>query len=303
MIQLVSLLSALLLLSTGWPIWQFWRASRPTALRSTCGWTMAAFAGLLGVAVLSIAEPRPGAWFGLGLARLLAAGLMLTPLVAVLGARWPGAAAWNLVVVTLLIVFALPVLEQWLLGKKLESDRFGLDAPRFVFFAIVAATGVVNYLPTRFGAAAALFASALAAQAISVGPWTIDARSVVFVSSLAGLLASASAWTALLLGPKREPAGIESAWHRLRDGWGLVWAVRFRDRWNDAASHYGSPLRLGWSDLERVAVPPDTTEAVGGSTDETDSTAAAEAQFRFLIERFVQPDAWLGPAADPTREK
>jgi hypothetical protein len=215
--------------------------------------------------------------------------LALCPLVAVLGARWPGTKAWNLIVLSLLVVFSLPLVEQWLLGRLLERGRVGMDLPRFVFYWIVAAVGVMNYVPTRFGLAALAFAAAVAVQTIAVGPWTISAPFVATLSDVAGVFATSAAWLALGLRARSVPTGIDGAWITLRDGWGLVWALRVCDRWNAAAEHHAWPIRLTWSGFQPV-VGPTTTSA---------QFDAAEHQFRLLLRRFADPDELMG---SPTNE-
>jgi hypothetical protein len=291
-----SLVAAAVLASAIWPLACFCRMAWRTALRSTCFWTLFAWLAWSVTVVFSGLDREPSERISLGLLRLAATALLLAPLVAVLGARRPGELAWNLIVLTLLVVFAQPVLEQWLLGKQLERGRVGMDGPRWVFFCLVAAVGIVNYLPTRYGAAAALFAAGLAAQLAAVGPWSIAATHAMNLSSLAAVLLGVSAWTAWSLRPRKHSPGIDGAWLRLRDGWGLVWASRVRDRWNAAASRYDWPVRLGRRGLESVATSRGEKRPLSES-----ETAAAESQLRLLLRRFVddtpKPDAAASESA------
>jgi hypothetical protein len=273
------------LVSTIWPLWRAWRVLGPTALRST--WCWIAFGTLFWTleAGLSLLEPEPGAWVRLGFLRLTCATLALAPLAAVLGARWPGELAWNLIVLSLLVVFMLPVMEQGLLGKMIDKGRPGMDGPRFFFYWGLATVGIVNYVPTRFGFAMILFGTGLAAQSAAVGPWTIGSPAVVSIlSSIACLIASGAAWLALLQRPRANAVGIEQAWLSLRDRWGLVWALRVRDRWNTAAKHYDWPVRLNWGGFSRVP---------GASVPSTHEMEAGEHQFRLLLKRFADPEIWV----------
>ena len=277
---------------------------RRTALRSACAWVTVAACIWLAAALAAALEPRPGSCVAIGHLRLLAATCSLCPLIAVLGARWPGARAWNLIVLSLLVIFALPVLQQWLLGRTLERQRVGMDGPRFVFYWLVAAVGLVNYLPTRFGLSAGVAALALTAQTIAVGPWEVNSGLVSGLSAVAGLLVSAAAWLAFALRPKPLPAGPDAAWLRLRDGWGAVWALRVRDRWNAAAEHYGWPVRIEWHGFGDV--DPLTRERtarmecrLGTGSDEAASpdrgsmNAAVVQHLRHLLQRFADPDDWF----------
>ncbi len=243
------------------------------------------------VAALALCEPQHGDWIWLGYLRLLATSTVLAPIAAVLGARWPGARAWNLIVVSLLVVFGLPVLEQGLLDKQLDTGRVGMDGPRLTFYAIIVAVGVANYLPTRFGVAATFFAAAIFVQLSAVGPWNPGGPSSQSnLISAAGMLISVAAWIAFWMRETGDKAGMNGAWLRFRDSWGLVWAARFRERWNSTAEQLGCPLRIYWSGVKQI-----------GSNPEAEGTGwlAAEEYFRWLLRRFANPDAFLSkkPAA------
>ena len=301
MASILAWLALVSLASAGLPLRRLWFAMRRTALRSACAWVTVATGVWLAAALAAALEPRPGSWVAIGHLRLMAATCSLCPLIAVLGARWPGARAWNLIVLSLLVIFALPVLQQWLLGRTLERQRVGMDGPRFVFYWLVAAVGLLNYLPTRFGLSAGVAALALAAQTIAVGPWEVSSGLVSGLSAVAGLLVSAAAWLAFALRPKPQPAGPDAAWLRLRDGWGAVWALRVRDRWNAAAAHYGWPCRIEWSGLRDTTPLPEQRTGGVGPTSQTGPAQptghapralnpAAEQHFRHLFDRFADPD-------------
>jgi hypothetical protein len=201
-------------------------------------------------------------------------------MVAVLGARWPGERAWNLIVLTLLAIFSLPILEQALLGRALERSRVGMDMPRFAYFWVIALVGIVNYLPTRSCAPACLYALALSAQTMAVGPWEISSQLAEAASALAGILLSLAAWSALAL-RRVGPTGLCGMWLFLRDGWGMVWSLRVRDRWNASAQRYSWPIRLQWHGVVHRPELPRLTST---------QQEAAEAEFRFLLRRFADPD-------------
>lgn len=305
MVQIIlDWLAVVCLVSVGWPIRHLWLAMRRTALRSACAWVAVALGVWLAAALAAALESRPGSWVATGHLRLLAATCSLCPLIAVLGARWPGARAWNLIVASLLVIFALPVLQQWLLGRTLERDRVGMDGPRFAFYWLVAAVGLVNYLPTRFGLSAVIAALALAAQTVAVGPWEVSPAMVSVLSAVSGLLVSGLVWLAFALRPKTLSDGPDAAWLSLRDGWGAVWALRVRDRWNAAAAHYGWPWRLDWSGFQHI--DPQAERRIGSArptpqTGPVEPTArgprtldpAAEEHFRYLLQRFTDPHLWF----------
>src|SRR5262245_37052622 len=132
----VSIVSALLLTMVV-PLWWTWRAVRETSLRHTVVWLMIAWGGWCSTPLLYAITGTTLPF------RYLAFCLTMCAFVALLGARRPGMAAWNFVVLALLAVLFLPVLEQpW------DSPTWELDGPRTLFLGALLATGVVNYLPT-----------------------------------------------------------------------------------------------------------------------------------------------------------
>src|SRR5205085_1522448 len=138
---------ALILLTAAYPLARAWLRHRRTSLAHALAW--AAFAWLAWLGVLSAVA------FGGGEAvtgRYLALCLTGCAGVAVLGARRPGVAAWNFVVLGLLVVLLLPLAEGF--------GRLHLSWPRLLFLAGTLAVGFLNYLPTRLGPAALLMAAA-----------------------------------------------------------------------------------------------------------------------------------------------
>ena len=76
------------LLSVMWPLQRLWQTHRHTALHSTCLWvfiTAGAWILLSGCGLVESDTLQK--WTGL--LRQFATTLLLTPIVAVLGARWP----------------------------------------------------------------------------------------------------------------------------------------------------------------------------------------------------------------------
>src|SRR5262245_14048102 len=96
-----------LYLTSACPLWLAWRRNRQTSLRHALIWARVAWMAWGVVLALAI-------WWGpdaLLAPRYLATALVACAGVAVLGARQPGATAWNFVVLGLLAVLAWPVIE------------------------------------------------------------------------------------------------------------------------------------------------------------------------------------------------
>lgn len=242
-------LACVLHLSAGYPLWRAWRDRRGTSLRYALGWTVLAWAGWAAVMLLAVLSPSP---LELQPARLLALALTGCAGVAVLGARWPGAAAWNFVVLGLLAVLLLPLAEGLLAGTTAPDPIWA------VFLAGTLAMAVLNYLPTRLAPAALLGGLGSGWELADVVGWH---RSDAGVAS--GWLCLAGVpWLALVCWRwrRREGSDFDRVWRDFRDRYGLVWGQRLREQFNAAAANAGWPITLTWHGL-RGAEPGPVHEA------------------------------------------
>jgi hypothetical protein len=162
--------------------------------------------------------------------------------VAVLGARRPGAAAWNFVVVGLLVVLALPIEQSVAVGTAVYPNTI-LTA----FLATLIGLTVVNYLPTSLGLGAAVFA---------VGCYfaLMDILATAPISPSTAFCLGVGPWAACF---GRTVSGHGHAanrvWLSFRDRFGLVWGLRVREQFNRSAENAGLASRLGWKGIR----PPD----------------------------------------------
>src|SRR5262245_53538935 len=127
-----------LVLSAGLPIWLAWRSNRHTTLIHACTWLIGAW--LAWTASVWAPGETPHT-----LSRYLALCLTACSVMAVLGARRPGVAAWNFVVAGLLTVLLLPMGQRLLAGGELHLDVLPL-----LLLGAVLAVGVFNYAMTTF---------------------------------------------------------------------------------------------------------------------------------------------------------
>ncbi|HZT82343.1 MAG TPA: hypothetical protein VFA26_19095 [Gemmataceae bacterium] len=231
------MLYALLLLTAAYPLWRAWRANRQTSLTHALAWATAAWAAWV---VALAAEGWPAAS---ALGRYLALALTGCAGVAVLGARRPGVAAWNFVVVGLLAVLLLPVAEGF---GKLE-----LGPARVVFLAAALAVAVVNYLPTRLGPAALMLGAGCGLALARLVLPAEERAAAGWLDPLGGGLLALSPWAALALGWRRAEGvpEFDRLWLAFRDRFGLVWGQRMREQFNRAAANAGWPVVLGWGGL------------------------------------------------------
>jgi hypothetical protein len=211
----------LLLLGGFYPLYRAWRGSAGTTLRHAVIWATLAWVGWCAAVLL---DNLP--------LRYLALCLTACAGVAVLGARRPGVAAWNVVVIGLLVALGRPLLE--------GLGRVRLEQGHVIFLYAVLAAGLLNYLPTR-----------QAPAALVLGTWCTLALDSMELPVLVVLPALAP-WLALLCAPRTNEEDFNALWRAHRDRFGFVWAQRLRDQFNRAAENAGWPVTLRWSGLRYI---------------------------------------------------
>ena len=157
------------LATTLWPLERARRAARGTALGAAVIWAgLAVGLGLVSQAVAwseSPASGRPLAGHGTYLATLAT----LAALISVLNARTPGGGAWAILMGLLVLVFLIPWLEGPGLARNARGlGRLRLDTPWTIFYVLLVVAGVTNYLPTRYGLAAAWLAVRFAMEYVGL---------------------------------------------------------------------------------------------------------------------------------------
>ena len=235
------------------PLLRAARGARGTALRSAVLWGALALAlALVSQAAaltnsVGLGRIGPGFWIYASTLTTMAA------LISVLNARRPGEGAWAILMSLLVLVFLLiPWLEGSALARPVRDGvPWQLVAPWTYFYIALVLSGVTNYLPTRYGPAAGWLA-------LGFG---IEYLELTRGSTLAGLSESAfpatlalAYWTAGACAGHREAGrgSLEILWFWFRDHWGVVWALRIRERFNRSAEAQHWPIRLGWYGLVEV---------------------------------------------------
>ncbi len=264
------------------PMMRACRHARGTALGTAAVWGILA-AGLGAIAEgLAISEPLAGGRPVSGHVTYLCALTALAGLISVLNARTPGGGAWAVLMSLLVVVFLIPWLEGAGLGRAPNGlGRLRLDHPWTIFFGLLVVAGVTNYLPTRYGPAAALLGLGFGLEYLGL---TATGRSPANRAALWAAVPwtlSAAAATADLRSRAAVPAAsrLEAVWLWFRDHWGVVWALRVMERFNRTAEAVGWPVRIAWHGV--VAVGGGTALAV---------PEAAEATLIGLLRRFASPD-------------
>jgi hypothetical protein len=242
----MQLLYGLLFLGAAYPLWLAWHANRRTTLLQTVHWSAAAW--LMWVGMLAF-NGQGGGPQG-EVARYLALCVTGCAGVAVFGARRPGVAAWNFVLLGLLAVMLLPVGHWLVLGGRVT------DGVRLLVPAGAIAVTALNYLPTRLAPAALLMGAGCG--------WELMALADAQASSALGEyfcpgwlcigLAPWAGWLAHRRGVAAE-GEFNRLWLAFRDRYGLVWGQRVREQFNRSAAHAGWPVQLYWQGLAALAGP------------------------------------------------
>jgi hypothetical protein len=260
------------------------KAVQHTTLRASWWWALLAFVAWSSAALVVECLPESGRLPWLGPVNFAAYALSLCPVVAVIGAKRPQHAAWNLVVLSLWVIVALPAAEALLL-------RFGqqpnLGPGRVWFLRLVVLLGPVNFVPTRYWLASLLVA---AGQLIAFGAVAklpvplpgLTAAALGLVVCVVGIMAALLAFrkTATRANP------FDRLWADFRDSFGLFWALRVQERVNAAAKQYGWDLELTWLGFRQpgnaaplAAIPPAIERPLS-------------ANLKGLLRRFVS-SAWI----------
>lgn len=297
-----------LLVGTSWPLRRAWSSARGTALRPAVAWMMFAIALDVIAQVHALSEPdlasgRPatGHWVYLASLATLAA------LLSVLNARRPGNGAWSVLMSLLVLVFLIPWLESGGLARSVEPlRRLRLDGPWDLFYVGLAIAGVTNFLPTRYGPAAVLLGVGFALETLALTGTTYPPRLRARLWSLVPLCQAGSIWLAYSLCHRRtssrEP--VEVLWSQFRDHWGVVWALRVRDRFNREAALRGWGYRLGWEGLDDARAPADSVACGSEGLVQPETTIQGDpyTTLRGLLRRFADAerlDAFARPSVGP----
>ncbi|AGA25914.1 hypothetical protein [Singulisphaera acidiphila] len=259
-----------------------WRGARGTELRPAVAWAGLALLiglisqGLAGLEPLNSGRPMAGHLVYLTVLASFAA------LISVLNARRPGGGAWAILMALLVLVFLIPWLEGPGWARKAQGlSRLRLDAPWSLFYVLVVIAGVTNYLPTRYGRAAAWLGLGFVCEyfALTRSEWKLNQGARLW--SVVPWSLAVAAWTAFWSQDRagRPRAGLDATWLWFRDHWGVVWALRLQERFNRTAESLGWPLRLAWDGI--VPAIGSTDEAIQGVVPAADTT------LKGLLRRFA----------------
>jgi hypothetical protein len=263
------------------PLGRAWRSAKGTALRPAVLWGFIAVALGIVSQAFAVTEPLASGRPAAGYLTYLSVLATLAALISVLNARTPGGGAWAILMVLLLLVFLIPWLEGPGLGRG-GLARLRLDSPWSIFYWLLVVAGVTNYLPTRYGSAAALLLLAFALEYAGLTRLVGSPTGLGNLWSAVPISLAAAAWVAdgRLDSPREVSNRFEATWFWFRDHWGVVWALRVIERFNRSAEAQGWPYRLSWHGV----VP-----SGDGIQDRPVPSEAAEATLKGLLRRFAEP--------------
>ena len=241
------------LVMTARPLSRAWKGSRGLPLRPMIAWGCAAVTlALMGQIsqFQDLAQPLTSGRPVAGHFAYLSSLATIAALISTLGARKPGHGAWSILMGLLVLILLIPWMEDFgLSGRANPLSRLRLDAPWSIFYGILVVAGVTNYLFTRYAGASILIGAGLLVEYVALlnPSWPPPRRAVLW--SLGPLL---GAWGILRAEcearSRSEPAaGLAAVWLWFRDHWGVVWALRVRERFNRAAEVANWPVRLAWN--------------------------------------------------------
>lgn len=270
--------------------------------RRTTLWEVYCWCVLAGILNLSLegvglASPtlfNPADWL---LAHRLGVACALAPIIALLGAKRPQHKAWTWIVVSAVIVLALPAIESWLYRSP---TPLGLSLIREILPWSVIAIGTVNYLGTANYWRGLLAGVGLTLMTLQGSPDASDVSQPfwevgrVWIPPLLFCLAalpprsSSRRSGASPNGLGGFAGGANHTWRRFQNWYGLAWSLFVLDKLN--RSHLGTEgdgerMVWGWN---------------GGPVEASDSSELLTKELRARLALFVDDSFWQPPTRLPT---
>lgn len=276
-----------------------WNRFRGTTLVAPAIWTLLSF--LLVASVEAFITFRTEDDSKIAALRYLAATGTFCPLMAVLGAKRPQDTGWQWIVLSLWIVFILPVGEAFFLWQGGELD---IGPAREWLLVILMFVGLGNYGLTRFAAAALATTIGQACLLYAHIPYVTAEwnRGQLWGISLIGLgVLIAFVQTSR----ERHGRGWNRVWTDFRDAFGIVWGLRVMERVNASARTIGWDFDLTWfgwvqrespgtsaADDSVTGTESASRDSVNTGTIELGQNDEVERTMRTLLRRFVSPE-WI----------
>jgi hypothetical protein len=216
-----------------------------------------------------------------------AATMLLTPLIATLGARRPGHGPWQwFVVLPMIIVLQWPSVTQLVSSGGREGIELGAPATTGVLLVILMSAGTL--VGRSMFVPALLYIAAVLCSLLPASGWTNPDSSIPLLSPF--LLAAALASGGFTLKSHYQRVqdangtaeSVDAVWMLFQSLYGLAWSRRVLERINQFGPGELWTVRLTFNGFRR----PDGTVAC-----EQELTRPLEA-FRWVLTRFADPQ-WI----------
>ena len=270
---------------------------RGTTLTAPRNWAILAL-GCAVIVELAVATELIGEQSSLRMLHYTSGILTFAPFMALLGAKRPQNAAWQFVVLTMLIVLALPAGSSFIYGNRLA-------VPWMIAWLLWALIGfeVITFIATRLwlSAVGVAVAQAIALHSNLPGAgWLAEYRTaVVIVAAISGGLLPAMQ---VVLVSRNPAAGDERTlrrmWSDFRALFGATWSLRVMMMFNDAAERNNWPIRLGWGGCEILPThdsekePASPIRALADTTVDSQMLSGIDKGLRMQLRRFVSSE-WV----------
>ena len=211
------------------------------------------------------------------------------PIMATLGARRPQHQAWQMIVLSLWIILAMPAAECIMYQRGGALNVRGIRA---VLLMVLGVVGLLNALPTRFWMSALLMTAGQVCLVSGYLPFLHYSLGTTGVIVGVGLLVAAVGLVVAGI-PSRPPVlrPEDRVWLDFRDMFGVVWGMRVAERINASSSAYGWNIFLGWRGFRALG----NQDAELNISDEVER--ALHKSLRSLLRRFVSPE-WISMRLD-----
>src|SRR5262249_36921969 len=164
--------------------------------------------------------------------------------------------------------------------------RLRLDNPWTIFYGLLVVAGVTNYLPTRYGPAAAWLGLGFLLEYLGLtrAVGSVSGRAVLWTAVPWTLAAAVLTAEGLARRPRVGSSRLERVWSWFCDHWGVVWALRVMERFNRTADAQRWPIRLAWRGFEDAPGKVAPVDRPGSVPEE------ALAVLSGLLRRFATPE-------------
>lgn len=284
--NLYSLLCLLSLPFAGWQLVRLRAMTHATTADTARRWAVAATCSLLLAGLLRVPALGIPAAVSSGI-HYFATVMLLTPLIAVLGARRPGSGAWPwFVVLPLIIVLQWPSISQLASGRV--DTPIEIPAPTLLGFLFVLIMGAGNYFGTTLSSEAFAGAFAVFLFLLPVSPWCAW-NNLLWPTLGAVLLCFCAIRVHRRFGEPPErigelQQGVARLWVTFRDLYGIVWTKRVMDRVNQFAVRE----RWAWQLSLDGFVPTAKAESAQVAQEAFDKTAKRPVEILcWVLRRFV----------------